>query len=212
MSTALVPIADGRFFTNETSLELASDFSEDEWTRLGETLGNAHRASAWWIGDWINYGDSRWGETFTEAQRITGFSYGYLNQCASVARRFAFGDRSPNLSWKHHYKAKALSNAEEVLVLAEAQGWSVRELQKNTASSPPAAKRVMPGRRHSAFIASARELARLGDGWNAEMATSLTPPEARKQLTVLNKAAERLAEVIAAVEYRAAVPHQFMGR
>lgn len=60
--------------------------------------------------------------------------------------------------------------------------------------------------KHAELVKRADAVARMADKWHVSMTDALTPPQARKQLTVLNKAAERLAEVIAAVEYRASAP------
>lgn len=196
----------------ETGLVLPDGISEREWANVGESLGRAHRASGWWIGDWINYAESKWGEKYDEAQEITGLSYDHLRHCATVAKKFQIGDRSPNLTWSHYNRAKALPNADEVLALAEAENWSVRDLQEHARPSGTPLRKISPKNRHGAFVTAAGDVSRIGERWSSEMVEALSPPEARKQLTILNKAAERLAEVIAAVEYRAATPHRFMGR
>lgn len=188
----------------ETALEIDSDLTLEEWQEIGHTLGRANRASAWWVGDWINYAEGKWGEKYEDALLATGLSYDYLRHCAAVSRRFTFGDRSPELTWTHHFKAKALDNAEEWLARAEAEKWSVRELLEKTSAAPPANSHVMPSRRHVAFMAAAESVVRVGERWERDMTDALTPPQARKQLTVLRKARERLDEVIDAVEYRAA--------
>lgn len=200
----------------ETALFLPVGINENEWAEVGEKLGRAHRASAWWIGDWINYGKTKWGEKYEEAERITGLSYAYLSQCAAVARRFEFVERSTKLTWTHHFKAKSLAEPEKWLARAENEEWSVRDLVEHAHSAPRTA--VFPTRRHAAVIDAAAKLVTTArphgqtQVWVREMTDDLTPPEAKKQLTILKNAASVLAEVIAAVEYRAATPHRFMGR
>lgn len=190
---------------SETGLSLPENLSHDEWVAVGGQLGRAHKASAWWIGDWINHGERKWGEIYTEAERITGLSYKYLAHCASVARHFR--DRSRNLSWTHYYRAMPLTDAEEWLARAEEEGWSVRQLLEAIHGAPQ--KRLMPARRHKGVIDEAKKFVSVTDYWQREMTDALTPPEAKKQLTILRKAEAALAEVIEAVEYRAATLHDF---
>lgn len=73
-------------------------------------------------------------------------------------------------------------------------------------------KKVHRSRRHGLLMDAAADIVRLGDKWERAMTDELTPPQARKQLTVLNKAAAQIAEVIAAVEYRADTLSTFNGR
>jgi hypothetical protein len=40
-----------------TGLNLPPDLSHDQWLEIGGFIARAHRAVAWWIGDWINYGE-----------------------------------------------------------------------------------------------------------------------------------------------------------
>lgn len=192
----------------ETALVLPENMSEAEWRTLGDQLGRVSRASAWWIGDWINYGSARWGEKYEEAEALTGLSYQYLARCSAVAKRFM--DRSINLSWSHYHKAYGLPDAEEWLGRADDEQWSVRELIERTATEPRT--RIMPVKRHGEVVKTADLIVRLCDRWDKELTESLSPPEARKQLAILRKAQDRLAEVIEAVEYRAATLHTFAGR
>ena len=46
-----------------------------EWSQSGRRLGVIGRASGWWIGDWLNYGNARFGERYVRAARITGRAF-----------------------------------------------------------------------------------------------------------------------------------------
>lgn len=195
----------------ETGLDLPNGLTEFEWVELGEKLGRAARASAWWIGDWINYGEARWGQKYEEAMAVTGLSYEHLQKCASVAARFELRDRSRNLTWSHHFRIAAVADASSWLELAAENNWSVREMLAQ-AEEAPRSQRIQPGRRHGEVIRAAEHIAKLCKRWDRPMTDSLTPREARKQLAVLQKAREQLDEVIDAVEYRAATLPTFNGR
>lgn len=73
-----------------------------EWLGIGRRLGAIGRCSQWWIGDWIRYGTSRWGEKYAEAARVTGYDVASLRNMAWVASRFNLSLRSDKLTWSHH--------------------------------------------------------------------------------------------------------------
>lgn len=81
----------------ETGLSLPDHLTEEEWRSVGSDLGRVQRASQWWVGDWINYAEVKWGEKYEEAQAITGLNPNYLRPCAMVAARFGLLDRSNKL-------------------------------------------------------------------------------------------------------------------
>ena len=63
--------------------------------------------------------------------------------------------------------------------------------------------------RHKELVKVAETLVRIGERWERAMTDDLTPPQARKQLTVISKAQELLGEVAEAVEYRSATLHSY---
>jgi hypothetical protein len=73
-----------------------------DWVLVGRRLGAIGRVSQWWVGDWIHYGNSKWGEKYTEAARITGYDVASLRNMASVASRFDVSLRNDKLTWSHH--------------------------------------------------------------------------------------------------------------
>jgi hypothetical protein len=89
-----------------------SDLGQAEWLSTGRRLGAIGRCSQWWIGDWIRYGTSRWGEKYVEAARVTGYDVASLRNMAWVAAQFDSSLRSDKLSWSHHVLLAPL-NADE---------------------------------------------------------------------------------------------------
>jgi hypothetical protein len=87
------------------------DFAE--WARHGRRLGAAGRGSAWWIGDWLAYGETRYGEHYTRAAEISGYEVQSLMNMAYVASRFDFSRRRENLTWSHHAEVAALPIPEQ---------------------------------------------------------------------------------------------------
>src|SRR5258705_4874231 len=80
----------------------------DEYLDAGRKLFQLNRVSQWWIGDWCNYGEARYGEKYEQAVRDTGYDRGTLRNIASVAGRIEPSRRRDNLSFKHHVEVAAL--------------------------------------------------------------------------------------------------------
>lgn len=101
------------------------------WVKVGHRLGGMARCSQWWVGDWIRYGASRWGEKYKEAARITGYDVQSLRNIAYVAGRIDVSRRRDNLAWSHHAEVCALEPAEQDkwLDLAATQRMSVADLR-----------------------------------------------------------------------------------
>lgn len=79
-----------------------ASLGQAEWFAAGRRLGAIGRCSQWWIGDWIRYGTSRWGEKYAEAAKVTGYDVASLRNMAWVASQFDLSLRSDKLSWSHH--------------------------------------------------------------------------------------------------------------
>lgn len=78
------------------------DLDHADWLSTGRRLGTIGRCSQWWIGDWVRYGTSRWGEKYAEAARVTGYDVASLRNMAWVASRFDLSLRNDKLTWSHH--------------------------------------------------------------------------------------------------------------
>lgn len=111
------------------ALHIPEGTSFDEWSALGRTLQQMEKSVMWWIGDWLRFGERKYGETYTQAIEATGYSYGTLANAKRVASTYEISQRSENLSWSHHAEVAALppSDREEVLTRAAAEGLSTRE-------------------------------------------------------------------------------------
>lgn len=109
-----------------------ADLGQPEWLSTGRRLGAIGRCSQWWIGDWIRYGNARWGEKYTEAARVTGYDVASLRNMAWVAAQFDDSSlRSDKLSWSHHVLLAPLERDEQERWIARAveQRLSVADLR-----------------------------------------------------------------------------------
>jgi hypothetical protein len=79
-----------------------AELDYDEWYETGKVLQQMHKSLAWWIGDWLNYGDFRWGEAFTQAIEMTGLSVDVLRNYKWVANKVDRAQRDEQVSWSHY--------------------------------------------------------------------------------------------------------------
>lgn len=102
-----------------------------EWLHQGRRLGLVGRGIAWWIGDWLIYGNLRYGERYARAATVTGYDRQSLMNMVYVASRFAAERRRRSLSWSHHAEVAALDRHEQErwLDLAEREQLSVHSLR-----------------------------------------------------------------------------------
>lgn len=98
------------------------------WVVAGRRLGSIGRCSQWWVGDWLQYGLTRWGERYVEAARITGYDPKSLRNIAYVAARYDLSRRRDNLSWSHHAELAMLAPHEQ-------DTWLDRALQERLSVS-----------------------------------------------------------------------------
>ena len=96
------------------------------WVSQGRWLGALGRASGWWIGDWIRYGNARYGDRYVDAARVTGYDVQSLRNMAYVAGRFDVSRRREALSLSHHAELAGLPVDDQELWLDRAEASSSR--------------------------------------------------------------------------------------
>jgi hypothetical protein len=113
-------------------LELDPQLDFESWRRLGARIASRADVTTWWLGDWLAFGERRYGRRYRDAVDATGLDYQTLRNYASVARHFPMARRHPNLSFQHHAEVCALDEDEQDrwLALAERYRWSRRELRR----------------------------------------------------------------------------------
>jgi len=98
------------------------DMDRRDWIQEGRKFGTISRCSQWWIGDWLRFGNTKWGEKYTEAARITGYDAGSLRNMASIASQFDLSLRSDKLSYSHHVLIAPLEDGDK-------SGWIERAIK-----------------------------------------------------------------------------------
>ena len=133
MASELVSITDmerellGAFKLDKAELTFDGDPSEADWLRAGKFLAQLEGATPFWIGDWANHGEKKYGDLKKHAAS-TGLSYSTVAQYKSVCARLCM--RVQSLSFQHHVVVASLTGGEQAAWLSKAQkaNWSARRL------------------------------------------------------------------------------------
>ena len=123
-------ISVGPFHFTSVGVRISGKPEIAEWKGPLQFALWCQRAGPWWIGDLLNAGEDRFGETFS--QMCEGaVSAEMLNRYASVARRVPIENRRPGLSWSAHAVTARLplDVQHDLLREAERKGWTTDELR-----------------------------------------------------------------------------------
>lgn len=119
----------------ENELVMPRDMTIEEWETLGAMLVQIERSCGIWIGDWINAGEHRWGQKYSQAMDATGLKNQTLRNYASTARRVAPAIRrlDEGLTTAHLAVVQKLDHHRQDKLLGDAakNGWTARELRQN---------------------------------------------------------------------------------
>lgn len=137
-STAMVAAGKAALFDipgcefTKTQLKLDRHMKFEHWERLGTLLRSVEGSIQFWIGDWVRFGENKWGEKYAQAVDATGLDYGTLANAVSVAKNVDSSLRNEKLSWSHHVAVAKLGPADQRSWLdrAEKEGLSYRELRR----------------------------------------------------------------------------------
>jgi N6-adenosine-specific RNA methylase IME4 len=122
----------GRFKLTAVGLEITGKPTYDEWLGVGDFIKRTHRASGFWLADWLRYGDSReeWRERLGQAIDHSELSEKTLLNIRSVAA-IDPSRRRDDVDFSHHVEVAPLEPEEQAEWLGKSaeHGWSVRELR-----------------------------------------------------------------------------------
>jgi phage N-6-adenine-methyltransferase len=121
---------------SRTGYEAPEGMTPEEWASDGEKLSAFEAASKWMIGDWARAGE-KWGDKYEAVIEATGLAYDSVAKAKWVAGSVEFCRRRQKLSFSHHAEVASLlpERADELLSLAETNGWSVRRLREEAGLS-----------------------------------------------------------------------------
>jgi hypothetical protein len=158
---------------HRTRLSLPADLPLEDWQRVGQEIVAIADASAWWLGDWLVYGQNRFPERYRRAVAGTGLSYQTLRNYAWVARKFDASSRRPGLSIQHHAEVAGLSPGDRDIWLdrAERFGWSRSRLRQHLRASRASARRDDGGAGRETLVRVTVDQSRV-DRWRRAAALS----------------------------------------
>jgi hypothetical protein len=129
-----------KFSVDPTGIEFHEELSFDEWSNIGAKVVPMAKTIGFVVGDWINYGESRYGEKYVEALRETKMTLETLKQFSYVARNIEKCRRLHVLDWSHHQVVAKIKNPDEQsrwLGIAENDRMSVRRLRRSINAGRP---------------------------------------------------------------------------
>lgn len=111
----------GCFRLTRTAMSIEGDPTYEEWQEFGRWLQTASEAINWWVGRWLNYGEAKWGEMFSQAIEATGMDYGTLRNIKWTESQFDLSRRRDKLTFSHHSEVASLPPkvADKILDTAE---------------------------------------------------------------------------------------------
>lgn len=114
-------------------LRISAGLDYEVWERAGQRIARVADSSAWCLGDWIIYGESRYTDRYRRAVKAAGLDYQTIRNYAWVARSFDQSRRRSSLSFQHHAEVAALAPEQQDYWLDQSKrfGWSRNELRKN---------------------------------------------------------------------------------
>ena len=127
-------ITDPKFSITPTGIQFNEELSFDEWDALGQKLAPIGKSIGFIIGDWINYGENRYGEKYEKSIVKTGMAYQTLRDFAYVAKKVELSLRNDNLDFTHHRVVAKLKTPDEKkhwLKMAVKHKLGIRRLRKS---------------------------------------------------------------------------------
>jgi hypothetical protein len=160
-------INDPKFAITLTGIQFHEELSFEEWEALGQKLAPVGKSIGFIIGDWINYGEKRWGDKYEEAMMRTGMAYQTLRIYAHVARRVQLFARTNKLDFVHHLVVAKIKNPEEQqhwLQMAVKHKLGKRRLQKSINFGRLATEQEVAGdphdKRHTTYLSLLNKIRR----------------------------------------------------
>ena len=99
MSNTALAVSNG---LSPTGWSPTGELTFDQWSEIGVFLLDLRDASQWALGDWLNFGEAKWGEKYAQALNEKRASYQTLRNVSSVCRAYAPSERVADVSFSHH--------------------------------------------------------------------------------------------------------------
>jgi hypothetical protein len=163
----------------KSGLEFHQSLSFQDWELAGQQILKFMDSSAWWVADWLAYGEASFSDRYREAIQRTSLNYQTLRNYAWIARRFELSRRRDTLSFAHHAEVAALEQPEQDYWLrkADEHHWSRNKLRAEVRNS-------LRERRHAPVEAASLPQGPAGDAAGQESDAVRAGPTADQRLWV----------------------------
>lgn len=127
-----VDAVENRILTTPVGLAFPRDVTFESWEQAGRRISRIASSSAWYLGDWLVFGQDKYTDRYRRAVEAVGLDYQTLRNYAWIARKFEPSRRRPGLPFQHHAEVAALPPAEQDRWLdrAERESWSRTTLRR----------------------------------------------------------------------------------
>jgi hypothetical protein len=131
---SLVQISNCELTTTTATFRDGLDYKD--WQEAGKKLCRIGAATNFWIGDWLTYGETQYGEKYAAAIEATGLDAQTLMDYKWISGAVQTSLRKENLLWGHHKEVAPLGQKEQRKWLdkaeqgADGKRWTVSELRQ----------------------------------------------------------------------------------
>ena len=118
-------------YLKSTGLTLPEDMPYEEWLEFAPVLRKITNASLWWWGDYILFGERKYGEMYSQALEESDYEYQSLRNAKWVAEKFELSSRLDNLPWSFHQEVVNIEPElrDRLLKECEENKWTRNELR-----------------------------------------------------------------------------------
>lgn len=127
----------GQYTAEQTGLTIKQETTYEQWEEIGNFLMKLHESQPFWIGDWVNWGESKWGEKYTQARALTKLDYSTLAHYKMVCSKIPREQRVEGASFSHHrilVKHDPIQRA-RLLEQAVEREWTVADLREKSGAA-----------------------------------------------------------------------------
>lgn len=114
---SIVTVSDNPFLVTDVGLVIRGNPTFDQWYRFGQGLSRTYSNIQWCVGDWLNEGEKRYGEMYSQALDSHIYNYGTLRNYASIAGRIPKEVRNPKLRFHQSKYVAPLEPDEQKRIL-----------------------------------------------------------------------------------------------
>jgi len=130
---SLIQIPKCNLTETAATFDASTDFAS--WLDAGKSMVRAGACLNWWIGDWLLFGVTAYGDRTKVAATMAdelGMGADSLRQAMQVSERIKVDTRVSTLSWSHHREVIKFGAKQQAnwLALTTTNHWSVSDLRQ----------------------------------------------------------------------------------